>query len=210
MLKNLDCLTSEGLRQVQEFVDGIIQKSNEQTQFRAMLNNGNFSAIERFCYDELCIDAPVVPLSTYKDDCWWQRFRVPYGHNEPMTPVVLRGSRAAMTRRRSGNNGRGDWRLNEEIVVRWIRAKKLTCFDIDEFADFIFPAIQRLREKNKGMNTKNISSPSANLNVAYVGGVARYYTQAQFEYLSSLSAILRKTKKLEDRMDKLHQYREAA
>lgn len=150
-----------------------------------------FRAYEKM---QLPIFGPLVRASTYAKPHRLQEIAGWAFTFDPRRPVCMRGSRATMIAIHSRSSVTASNGYCREVLARYLRMQRLTLVDADDLRETIHKIEMRICRKHSPYQYRE---GSISRDMVMIGGRFVVLNQHQLEYVRKLSAIVKKTGKLD-------------
>lgn len=184
---------------------------------RALLDAGDFAAIEEYVRRIYTVNAQLMPLKTYigqyvANAQRMQNFGGPEYRSHPLQPVAMRGSKDGIRARYEWTRYDGH-HLAGLAYSRWVAKKRIACLSADECEDLLTPMMWQVKQRydcprwHSPHNPIRFSEVSEGFRFAILNGKEVWISAAQHENITALRGIIAKTDKLQERMEMLRQHR---
>lgn len=216
-LTDLAALPDDLVRQLESTIEDYERRNNNLRSWQEVLDHGTDEEILEKAQRECSEIAPITLARNYPmDGCYVMadlaREIVPYNmRSHPRRPVIMKGARYQRYKRYSLSEGRSapnGWLIR--VHARAMRMSKKTLIEWEEISDFTREVALKLAERHYGITSRywRYTTPplyEAGLGKELVLMSGRWVglPHAQYRNVQMFQKIIRKTEKLEDRLELL-------
>jgi hypothetical protein len=216
-LTDLSALPDDLVRQLESTIADYEYRKNKLHSWQEVLDHGTDEEILEKAQRECSEIAPITLARNYpRDDCYMMadlaREIVPYNmQGHPRRPVIMKGARYQRYKRYSLSEGRSapnGWLIR--VHARAMRMSKKTLIEWDEIIEFSSALAVRLAERHCGVTSRYWRHTNPPLyeagrgkELVLMSGRWVGLPHAQYRNVQMFQKIIRKTEKLEDRLELL-------